>query len=320
MLTLIARRLLFLVPTILLVTFGMFVLVSISPNDPAVRLAGGSDFATPERIAEVRDELGLDEPLLSQYASWLGDAARFDLGDSFVTGNDVVGEIRHRLPITLSITLGALVVGLVLGLPFGVAAGAKAGGLLDRSLLFATSGGLSIPNFVLGLLLINFFAIRLDWFDAIGFDRLTADGGLQVGAWLKSLTLPSLALGVGVGARLARQVRAGIVDTMQEPYVRTAWAKGLRPMVVVGKHVLKNAAIPTVTVFGALFSAMLGGTVIIETLFGAPGLGEYLARAVGEGDLPVIQALSIMFILVYVFVNLAVDIVYGWLNPRISVA
>jgi peptide/nickel transport system permease protein len=255
-----------------------------------------------------------------QYGRWLGGAARLDFGKSLISGDKVVDEITNRLPVTISITLGAMVVGLVLGIPLGIAAGARNGGALDRILLVATSAALSIPNFVLGLVLINFFAIRLGWFDAIGFNRLTSHGGVQVIPWLKSLTLPALALGVGVAARLARQVRAGIVDTLQEPYVRTAWAKGCRPITVIGKHVFKNAAIPTVTIFGLLFGGLLGGTVIIESLFAAPGLGDYLVRSVTTGDLAAIQALTVMFVLVYVVVNLLVDITYGWLNPRISMS
>lgn len=320
MLPLIARRLLLLVPTVVGVTFGIFWLMSIAPGDVATQLAGGSA-GTEERIAEIRSELGLDDPLVVQYGRWLGDAVRLDFGDSLVSGSPVLDEIRHRLPVTLSITVGAMIVGLFLGIPLGIISGARNGGIVDRVLLFITSLGLSIPNFVLAILLINVLSIRMGWFDAVGFNRLTsADDGLQVGLWLQSILLPSLALGVGVAARLARQVRAGVVDTLQAPYVRTAWAKGCRPVRVVGKHVFKNAAIPTATVFGLLFSGLLGGTVIVESIFAMPGLGDYLVRAVIGNDLPVIQGLTVMFILVYVGVNLVVDIVYGWLNPRINVS
>ena len=179
---------------------------------------------------------------------------------------------------------------------------------------------MAIPNFVLAILLINVFAVNLGWFDAIGFTSLTGPDGFQPGGWSKSLVLPSLALGVGVAARLARQVRSGVVDTMNEPYVRTAWAKGCAPGTVVRKHVFKNAAIPTVTVAGLLLGGMIGGTVIIEQIFSIPGVGGYLINAIIGLDLPVIQGIVIMFVLAFAIINIAVDILYGWLNPKVQVA
>lgn len=319
MLPLIGRRLLLLIPTLLLVTFGVFMLVTLVPGDAATFLAGGQN-ASPEKIESVREQLGLNQPLLVQYWDWLSEAARFNFGDSLTTGQSVWDEIMHRLPVTLSIVGGSMVIGLVVGIPLGLVGGARQGGWIDRTLLFLTSLGLAIPNFVLAILLINYFAIQLGWFDAIGFTRLTGPDGLQAGEWLKSLTLPALALGIGVAARLARQVRTGVVDTMHEPYIRTAWAKGCAPRTVVGKHVFKNAAMPTVTVAGLLIGGMLGGTVIVESIFAAPGIGEYLVRAITNKDLPVIQAVSVMFVLFFLIINLAVDILYGWLNPKVEVA
>lgn len=319
MVQLIGRRLLLLIPTMLLVTFGVFSLSTLVPGDAATTLAGGMN-ASPEKIEQVREELGLDDPLLVQYGRWLGDAVTLDFGKSLTTGGDVSDEIRHRLPITLSIVLASVVIGLALGIPIGLVGGANPGGWVDRVLLAVTSAGLAIPNFVLALLLVNFLAISLGWFDAIGFTRLTSGDGLDVGGWLKSLTLPSLALGIGIAARLARQVRAGVVDVLGEPYVRTAWAKGCRPRTVIGKHVFKNAAMPTVTVAGLLIGGLLGGTVIIEFIFASPGVGEYLVRAIAGNDLPVIQGVSVMFVLAFAIINLVVDVLYGWLNPKVQVA
>jgi peptide/nickel transport system permease protein len=318
MLPLIGRRLLFLIPTILLVTFGVFSLIALVPGDAAVQLAGG-DAATPERIAQVRDQLGLDDPFLVQYGRWLGDAARLDFGESLLTGQSVAGEVRNRLPVTLSIAIGSVVVGIVVGIPVGIIAGAREGGIVDRALLTITSLGLSVPNFVLAILLVNYFAVQLGWFDAVGFTRLTSDDGLQLGGWLRSLALPSIALGVSTAARLARQVRAGVIDTMHAPYVRTAWAKGCRPLTVVGKHVFKNAAIPTVTVAGLLIGGMIGGTVIVEAIFSIPGIGNYMVQAILSRDLPVIQGVAIVFVLTFAIINLLVDIIYGWLNPKVTV-
>ena len=319
MLPLIGRRLVLLVPTILLVTLGIFSLLELVPGDPATTLAGGAS-ATPERIAEVREELGLSRPFLARYGTWLGDVVRLDFGESLLTGTSVTEEVRHRLPVTLSLVLGSMVVGIALGVPAGVIAGARQHGLVDRVLLAITSVWLSVPNFVLAILLVNYLSIGLGWFDAVGFTRLTSPEGLQIGDWLKSLTLPSIALGIGTAARLARQVRAGVVDTLHEPYVRTAWAKGCRPLTVVGKHVLKNAAIPAVTVAGLLLGGMLGGTVIVETVFAVPGMGDYLVKAVTSKDMPVIQGVAVMFVVAFAVINLAVDLIYGWLNPKVSVS
>jgi peptide/nickel transport system permease protein len=318
MLQLVARRLLLLIPTLLLVTFGAFSLVALVPGDAATYLAGG-ETASPERIAEVRDELGLDDPHLVQYGRWLRGAVRLDFGDSLY-GGSVTDQIRHRLPVTLSIVGASVVIGLALAIPIGLWSGARHGGLVDRALLLVTSAGLSIPNFVIAIVLVNYLAVGLGWFDAVGFTRLTSDDGLEVFGWLKSLTLPAISLGIGVAARLARQIRAGVVDTLDEPYIRTAWAKGCSPRRVICMHVFKNAAIPTVTVAGLLIGAMLGGTVIVEAIFSAPGIGEYLVRAIGQRDLPVIQGVVVMFVLAFALINLLVDLIYGWLNPKIEVA
>lgn len=318
MLPLIGRRLLLLIPTIVLVTFGVFSLIALVPGDAATQLAGG-ETATPERIADVREQLGLDDPFLVQYGRWLADAAQLDFGQSLLSGQSVAAEVMNRLPVTLSITLGAIVVGVVLGIPVGIIAGAREGGLVDRALLAITSLGLSVPNFVLAILLVNYFAVQRGWFDAVGFTRLTSGDGLEIAGWLKSLALPSIALGVSMAARLARQVRAGVVDTMGAPYVRTAWAKGCRPMSVVAKHVFKNAAIPTVTVAGLLIGGMIGGTVIVEAIFSIPGIGNYMVQSIVSRDLPVIQGVAVVFVLAYAVINLLVDILYGWLNPKVSV-
>ncbi|MET0728503.1 MAG: ABC transporter permease [Acidimicrobiales bacterium] len=315
-LPLIGRRLLLLVPTLLLVTFGVFSLVALVPGDAATSLAGGES-ATPERIEQVREELGLNDPFLLQYANWLSDAIRLDFGDSLVSGESVSAEIQNRMPVTLSIVLGAIVIGIVVGIPIGILAGARQGGWVDRVLLALTSIGLAVPNFVLAILLVNWIAVNLGWVDPIGFSRLTEDGFVP---WLKSLALPAIALGIGTAARLARQVRAGVIDTMGAAYVRTAWAKGCRPMTVVGKHVLKNAAIPTITVAGLLVGGMIGGTVIIEAIFAIPGVGQYMVNSIISADLPVIQGVTVMFVLAFAIINLAVDLLYGWLNPKVTVS
>jgi peptide/nickel transport system permease protein len=318
-LQLVVRRLVLLIPTMVLVTFGVFSLLALAPGDAATYIAGGQN-ASPERIEAVREQLGLDDPYLVQYGRWLGDAVRLDFGNSLTSGGSVIDEVQHRLPVTLSIIGGSVTVGLLLAVPVGLLSGSRPGGIVDRVLLWATSAALSTPNFVTAIVLINFLAVKQGWFDPVGFQRLTGREGLQVVGWLKSLTLPSLALGLGFAARLARQIRAGIVDTLDEPYIRTAWAKGASPARVICRHVLKNAAMPSVTVLGLLIGGMLGGTVIIESIFSAPGIGEYLVRAITSRDLPVVQGVAVMFVLAFAVINLAVDVVYGWLNPKIEVA
>jgi len=318
-LQLVVRRLVLLIPTLLLVTFGVFSLVALVPGDAAVTLAGGAS-ATPEQIAAVRTDLHLDDPYLSQYGRWLSHAVRFDFGKSLFQDQQVSDQIASKLPVTLSIVAGAVIIGLVVALSVGLYTGARHGGLADRVLLLLTSGGMAVANFVLAILLINYFAVRLGWFNAVGFEHLTKDGSLNFVPWLKSLTLPSASLGIGVGARLARQVRAGVIDVLDEPYVRTAWAKGCSPRRVIVKHVFKNAAMPSVTVAGLVIGALLGGTAIVEQIFSVPGVGQYLVGAIALRDLPVIQGGVVLFVLGFVLINLCVDLLYGWLNPKIDVA
>ncbi len=320
MLSLVARRLVLLIPTLLLVTFGVFALQAIVPGDAAVFVAGGAN-ASESRILEVREQLGLDDPFLVQYGRWLGDAVQLDLGTSTISGTGVASDLWSRLPVTLSILVGGLVCGLVLGVPVGLWSGAREGGFVDRVTLWTTSLGLAVPSFVVAVVLRSLVVTRWGWIkEAVGFTHPTSSDGLQLGGWLRSILLPSLSLGVGIAARLARTVRAGVIDTMHEPYVRTAWAKGCPPVSVIGRHVFKNAALSTVTIVGLLMGSLLGGTVLIEKIFGMSGVGDYLIRAIINKDLPVIQGATVMFVLGFVVINLVVDLMYGWLNPRVEVA
>lgn len=312
---LIARRLSSLVPVLFLVSLVVYGLMALVPGDAAVQLAGGVD-ATEERIAEVRTELGLDDPFLVQYGRWLKGAVTFDFGESLVNGQSVSGDILNRLPVTASIAFGAMVVGLLVGVPAGIVAGMKAGTRLDRGLIFGTTLGIAVPNFWLAMVLILVFAVNLGWFPAIGFTRLTESPW----DWLRSLVLPSLALGTFVAASVARQLRGELADVMQRSYVRTAWAKGGSARLVVGKHALKNAAIPAVTVIGLQMGGLIGGTVILEQIFSIPGLGTYLLQAITSSDMPVIMGVTTMFVLVYMVMSLLVDVAYGLLNPKVRVS
>jgi peptide/nickel transport system permease protein len=317
MLGMIARRLLSLIPVLLVVTFVVFLLTELVPGDAAQSIAGGAN-ATPEKIAEVRTELGLDRPVLERYADWLGDAVRLDFGKSYASYNnvaapDVAEELGERIPVSLSLALAGLLVAVLIGIPLGILAGMRPGGVVDRSSVTGTSFGLAIPNFVLGFFLIQVFALSLDWFPAQGYTKFSESPS----AWLESIILPAFALGVIAAASVARQTRAALIDVLQSNYVRTAFAVGTGTRRTVVKYAFKNASIPTVTVIGLQLAALIGGVVIIEQIFVIPGLGTYMLRALSLPDVPVIQAVTITFVLIYVTLNLIVDISYGYLNPRV---
>ena len=315
MLTLILRRLISLIPVLFIVSLLVYGLMTLVPGDAAVELAGGIN-ASPERIEQVRSELGLDDPFLVQYGRWLKDAVRLDFGESLTNGRSVSEDIFNKLPITASIALGAMTFGILIGVPVGILAGMRAGTKVDRGLILTTTAGIAIPNFWLAMILVLVFAVNLGWFPAVGFTRLTESPW----NWFKSLVLPSIALGTAIAASLARQVRGELADVMSRAYVRTAWAKGGKPFRVVGKHALKNAAIPAITVIGLQLGGLIGGTVILEQIFSIPGLGTYLLLAITSSDMPVILGVTTMFVLVYVMMSLLVDIAYGFVNPKVRVS
>jgi peptide/nickel transport system permease protein len=312
---LVVRRLLALIPTMLIVSFAVFGLVTLVPGDAAAYLAGG-DSASPEKVIQVREQLGLDDPFLTQYGRWLKSAATGDLGKSLNSGEPVTSEIRKLFPVTASIVLVALVFGLLIGLPAGLLAGVRPGGKLDRSLMAGTTFGIAVPNFWLAMILITYFAVHWHIFPAIGFTRF----GESPFEWLKSVTLPALALSVGLAASLARQVRAALSDVMGSSYIRTAWATGGSVPRVIGKHALKNAAIPALTVLGLQLGGLLGGAVIIEQIFAVPGIGLHVLRAIRTFDLPVIQGVALMFVVINMTLSLLIDVAYGYLNPKVRVA
>ena len=306
-----------LIPVLLVVTFVVFLLVELVPGDAAQSIAGGAN-ATPEKIEEVRAELGLDRPVLERYFDWLGDAVQLDFGTSYQSYNNVAAqsvaeELEERIPVSVSLALAGLFVAIVIGVPLGILAGMRPGGAVDRSSVTGTSFGLAIPNFVLAFFLIQVFALTLNWLPALGYTKFSDD---PLG-WLERIALPALSLGVIAAASVARQTRAALIDVLQSNYVRTAFAVGTGTRRTVVKYAFKNAAIPTVTVLGLQLAALIGGVVIIEQIFVIPGLGTYMLRALTLPDVPVIQAVTITFVVIYVTLNLIVDISYGYLNPRV---
>lgn len=310
MLRLIGQRLLAVLPLLLIATAITFGLIFLIPGDPAHRIAG--ETATPEQIELVRTELGLDQPVVVQYADFLGGLVRGDLGTSFTYKAPVLEMIVDRLPVTVSLTLVAVLVALAVGIPAGIVGGSRPGSWQDRATSVGSTLGVATPNFVLGLILVLVFALQLRVLPATGYTPL-AKG---VWPWLSHLLLPAIALGLAAAAEIARQLRSSMIEVMQQDFVRTATAKGLGRRSVLWKHALKNAFIPTATVLGMQIAFLLGGTAVIESVFGLKGLGGFAVQAVLSGDLPAIQGVVIFGVFATVVMSLLVDISYGYLNPR----
>ena len=311
MLRLAARRLLKVIPLLVLVSFVSFGLLNLVPGDPAVQIAG--EYATDEQIAAIRIDLGLDRPWPVRYASWLGDAVRGDFGASLFSKVSVGSQILDRLGATVSLIGMALVVSALIGVPAGTFAGWWEGSALDRFLTIGTTVGVAVPVFVAAPILILIFGLKLQWLPATGYVAIT-ENPID---WVQGLVLPASALALTGAAEIARQTRAGVIDVKKQDFVRTARANGLATWQVLGKHTLKNAMIPVITVIGLQIGRLFGLSVLIEQLFNIPGLGSRLVTAVFENDVPFIQGTVLILGTVIVLVNAAVDISYGYFNPRV---
>lgn len=315
MLGLIGRRLLATVPLLFAMSFLVFSMVALVPGDPAVTLAGGSS-ASSQSVQQIRASLHLNHAFLVQYWMWLSGAVHGNFGDSLYTHQPVVNELSSRIPVTVGLAVAVFVLVIPFALLIGIAGGLRPGGVMDRALLFVTSLGVSVPAFWLALVLISVFAINLHWVPPFGYTSFSAD---PVG-WAKSIVLPATSLAVAAVAALSRQVRVGLADTMQSSFIRTAWAKGGSTRQVVVGHALKNSAIPAVTVLGLQVGSILGATVLVEQIFSIPGIGSYMLTAINNKDVPVVQAVALLFVVSNVVANLCVDIVYGYLNPKVRAA
>ena len=305
MLLLIGRRLLATVPLLLAVSVVVFSFVHALPGDPAVLFLG--EEATPENLARFRAKLGFDRPLIVQYGEWLGRALQGDLGRSIRTNQPVVQAILERLPVTLRLIAFSMVISLCIAVPLGIVSAVKRNSGVDLASTFFALFGFSTPNFWLGLILIYVFALLLRWLPASGFDGV------------RSLILPSITLGTALAALVTRQLRSGMLEVLRQDYVRTAQAKGLADRMVIGKHALKNALISVVTVIGLQIGALLGNTIITESLFALPGVGRLMIDSVFSRDFFVVQGVILFLAVGYVVANLAVDILYSYLDPRIRV-
>ena len=309
------RRLLALVPVLLIVSFAVFFLLALVPGDPAITLAGGVT-ATPAQIAHVTAQLHLNDPLLVQYGRWLGNALHGNLGTSISTGQPVTQQIEQRFPVTFGLVVASAIVSLVVGIPVGLISGIRPQGVVDGGARTFTTLGLAVPSFWLAVLLVSIFAVHWHVFPPTGYTSIST----SFTGWLRDITLPAITLGVLVGATLARQLRASLIDTLDTPYIRTAWAKGGTRRTVLFRHGLKNAAMPVVTVFGIQIGYLLGGAVIIEQIFALPGLGPYMLSGITDHDLPVVQGVAVVFVLFQMAMSLLVDISYGYLNPKVRVS
>jgi len=309
--TYVARRLLALIPVILVVATVAFVLIHLAPGDPASIIAGPD--ASPDDIARIQRQLGLDAPFHVQLFRWYGRLARGDLGQSIFLRRPVLEAIVDRAEPTILLTVYATLIAVALGVPAGVVAARHHDGTADQALMAGALIGISIPNFLLGLLLILVFSVRLGWFPVAGYVPLE-NGWLGT---LRSLTLPAFALGVVQSALIARIARSAMLDVLREQFITAGRARGLSERAVVYKHALKNAMIPTITVIGISLAILISGSVIVEQVFNIPGLGRLIISAVLRRDYPVIQGVVLCIAGIYMLVNLAVDLSYVVFDPRV---
>ncbi len=305
------RRVVALVPVLMVVAVVSFSILHLTPGDPAGVILGFN--ATQEDIDRVHRQLGLDQPLLVQFVRWVGGVLRGDLGESLFMGQPVTQAIREHLEPTIMLTLYALVIAVGVALPLGILAPTRRTRLADQGLIIFSLLGVSIPDFLLGLLLILFFSVRLHWLPSAGYQPLSA------GLWpnLRSLLLPAIALGAMQSALLTRITRSSVLEVLNQEYVNTARAKGLSAAAVLVRHVLKNALIPIITTIGLVYAVLMAGAVIVETVFNLPGVGKLVVNSVLRSDYPVIQGAILLVAVMYVLINLAVDVIYAFVDPRI---
>lgn len=311
MIAYIIRRLLATIPVMAIVGIFVFMLLHLAPGDPAAIIAG--DNATEVNINAIRERLGLNRPLYEQFGSWVWATIRGDLGISIFSNLPVTTLVLQRAEPTIALAITTLFVAVTIAITVGVLAAWKAGSLLDRAVMAFAVMGFSIPVFVVGYLLVYFFALELRWLPVQGYNPI-AEG---IGPWARNLILPSITLGLAYVALIARITRATMLEVLAEDYIRTANAKGVATAPMLLRHALKNAAVPIVTVIGIGVALLISGVVITESVFNIPGVGRLVVDAIARRDYPIIQGVMILFSAAYVLVNLSVDIAYTFLDPRI---
>ena len=316
MLTHLVRRLLLFIPVLVLVSALIFVLVRVLPGDVAVLiLAGpeGSSGVSQEALARVRADLGLDRPLHVQYLAWIGDVLRLNLGNSFISRESIVSEIGRRLPVTAEFAVLTLLISLLIAIPVGIISAIRQSTWVDYLVRVVSIAGLTAPTFWTGSLIILVLMVYFDWTPPLGYVTPLQDPWTN----LQQMVFPALAMGYFYSAVVSRMTRSTMLEVLRQEYIRTAWAKGLRERVVVIRHALRNAILPVVTISGFQFGHLLGGSVILETLFALPGLGSGLIDAIQGRDYVVVQTFILLMAVWFLLTNLFVDLLYAWLDPRV---
>lgn len=313
MVSFILSRLIQAIPVVVVSTMGVFLLMHLLPGDPALMLAGPD--ATNEAIQEIRKEMGLDQPLPVQYVIWVGHVLQGDLGNSALSKLPVAHLIGQRAPATLQLAITGQILTIIIALPLGILAAARQRTRTDWAISSFVSLGVAVPNFWLGILFILLFSVALGWLPPGGRGDFTRDPFMA----LKSTILPALTLALPAAMTVSRLTKASVLDALYEDYTRTAHAKGLSGRVVITRHVLRNALVPIVTALGLQFGNLLGGSIIVESVFAWPGLGTLMLTSIGNRDYLIVQAGLLSLVMVFIMVNILVDIIYGFLDPRIRV-
>jgi peptide/nickel transport system permease protein len=314
--TYILKRLLLMVPTLLGVATIVFLIMRVIPGDVALLILGGDDGGgqiDPKALAAVRQQLGLDQPLIVQFGTWLWGVLQFDFGNSLWTGQPIIHELAIRLPLSLQLALMATIVSVLIAIPLGTLAAVRQDTWVDYAVRVVSIGGLAIPSFWIGILCILFLVIFFGWGPPLEFTPPWVDPWLN----LQMMLWPIVTVGYRYAAVTTRMTRSTVLEVLREDYIRTAWAKGLRERAVVVRHALKNSMLPVVTLVGTEFAFLIGGLVVTETVFTLNGIGRFVVEAVAHRDYPVVQALVFLIAFSFVVVNLLVDLTYAWFDPRI---
>ena len=300
----ILKRLMLLIPVLLGVSLLVFAIMSFTPGDPAQLILGEN--APAEAVAELRKDMGLNDPFILRYARFAGNALTGDLGQSYTSGRDVFDEIFSRFPNTLVLATLGVIIAVLIGIPVGIISATRQYSMIDSGSMIFALLGVSMPNFWLGLMMILVFAVNLGWVPSGGYSD-----------W-SSLILPAITLGTGSAAIITRMTRSSMLEVIRQDYIRTARAKGVSEQVVINQHALKNALIPVITVIGLQFGALLGGAVLTETVFSWPGVGRMMVDAIRQKDAPTVLGTVVFLATTFSLVNLLVDLLYGFVDPRIK--
>ncbi|EKN70958.1 binding-protein-dependent transporters inner membrane component [Neobacillus bataviensis LMG 21833] len=311
-LTFLLRRLMYVIPMLIVTTLIVFSLILIIPGDPALALLG--DNATEDKLALLRSQLGLDQPVLIQYWNWLTNAVQGDLGRSLFTGEIVSEAVSSRLGVTFQLVLASIIFSFVFGMIFAIASVIKPNSWVDYMARFIGTLGTAIPNFWLAMLLIVFFSVNLGWLPATGFISISES---PVG-FFQSVILPAICLGAFGAAQITRQLRSSLLEVLESDYIRTAYSKGLLIGPIIWKHGLRNSLLPVITTTGLLFGNMLGATVVIETVFAIPGMGQLAVNSILQRDFPMLQGVVLVMVVLVLVINFVTDVLYSVLDPRIE--